>query len=312
MPRCLLALGSNLGNRKQTLEIALREISAIPKSQVLARSSWHQTLAVGGPSGQGDFLNGVVLVDTEQDVLGIASRLHSIEKRHGRERKVRWAARTLDIDLLLCDDETINTPDLTIPHPRMSFRQFVLNPAAEIAGYWVVPETGWTIRALSNHLRTATRYVAITAADTKTANWLAGELCQRLSSPRLEEIISFAPNDSRGLSEVEWQQHKELRQRLSAHFGNQSESMVPVISACSPLEELLNARAGMVYPGLLIAVSPYSENLHREKKFQPSQNYTKPLNGPLARISADTPEGLIEEALAAIEAAWPEINNNCQ
>lgn len=180
MTRCLLALGANLGDRAATLRKALQFISQLPGTQLLARSTWHETAPVGGPAGQANFLNGAVLLETRLEPPEIARELQQVETQLGRDRQIRWDARTIDIDFLLFGKQMIDNADLQIPHPRMSFRQFVLAPAAEIAGEMIHPTSGWTIAALWNHWRTAPRKIALLGKDQELSKWLTGELSREL------------------------------------------------------------------------------------------------------------------------------------
>jgi 2-amino-4-hydroxy-6-hydroxymethyldihydropteridine diphosphokinase len=157
MPRCLLAVGANLGNRSATLDQALAKISKLPQTQLLARSRWHETSPVGGLEGQATFLNGAVLIDCQLSPQELLSHLQEIEISLGRERHERWDARTIDIDILLFGDTTIDAPELQIPHPRMSFRQFMLRPAVEIAGETVHPTSGWMLASLPLTRRSSRR-----------------------------------------------------------------------------------------------------------------------------------------------------------
>ncbi|QEG33312.1 2-amino-4-hydroxy-6-hydroxymethyldihydropteridine diphosphokinase [Bythopirellula goksoeyrii] len=299
MPRSLLALGANLGNREETLRNALREISALPQTRLLARSTWHETPAVGGPAGQQEFLNGAVLVDTCLEAEILASHLQQIETRQGRERKIRWAARTLDIDLLLYGSEIVDTPGLSIPHPRMTFRRFVLVPANEIAGQMVVPLAGWTIAGLLNHLSTAARYVVITSDDPGLADWLASHLCQQLNALRLEDIFAKtqAEDDSQHLSLVEWQRHSELRIRLPSQNSIEAENIVPVISSFLLQPQMPRSRFDFVQPALTIAIAPPGGV---------SCSEVPKIHGPLLRLDADDLKCAIAEARAAISAVWPD------
>lgn len=126
--RAFLGLGSNLGDRWQFLREA---VAALP--DVVAVSSVYETSPVGGPEGQGPYLNVVVELATDlgpRELLGVA---HRLEEAAGRERKERWGPRTLDVDVLLVDDLSVDEPDLVVPHPRMWERRFVLAPLADLA-----------------------------------------------------------------------------------------------------------------------------------------------------------------------------------
>ena len=137
--RAFLGLGSNLGDRWQHLRDA---VASLP--DVVAVSPVYETSPVGGPAGQGPYLNCVVELSTDlspRELLGVA---HRLEDAAGRERKERWGPRTLDVDVLLVDDLTVDEPDLVVPHPRMWERRFVLAPLAQLAPE-LVPE-GWERR----------------------------------------------------------------------------------------------------------------------------------------------------------------------
>ena len=162
MATALVALGSNLGDRKANLEHAVEKLGAHPSVQVIARSRPHLTKPIGGPSDQGEFINASVCVDTTLAPQQLFELLHQIETELGRQRRQRWAARLVDLDLLLYDNLVVKTPQLTVPHPRMAFRRFVLEPAAEAAPHLVHPQIGWTIGQLLQHLNTAIDYVAVT------------------------------------------------------------------------------------------------------------------------------------------------------
>lgn len=146
MAICLLGLGSNLGDRAGNLGEALRLLGR--HVTVLRVSSLHETLPVGGPPGQGTFLNAAGVVATDRSPPELLAVLRDIELQLGRERVECWGPRTIDLDLLLYDQQVIHSPDLTVPHPRMHERRFVLAPAAEIAGDLRHPVQGATIDEL--------------------------------------------------------------------------------------------------------------------------------------------------------------------
>jgi 2-amino-4-hydroxy-6-hydroxymethyldihydropteridine diphosphokinase len=161
MPRSLIALGANLGDRQHALRRAVELVAAQPANTRVAASTFFETAPVGGPSGQGAFLNAAVALDTTLAPEELHAQLARIEIELGRTPAPHWAARAIDLDLLLYGDEVISTKALAVPHPRMAFRRFVLAPAAEVASEMVHPLAGWTIGRLLAHLDTAVPYVAL-------------------------------------------------------------------------------------------------------------------------------------------------------
>ena len=140
-----VGLGANLGDAEAALDAAFAALATLPRTRLLARSSRYRSAPIdaGGP----DYLNSVAQVETELTADELLAHLHAIEARQGRERPFQNAPRTLDLDLLLYADERIATPSLTVPHPRLHQRAFVLLPLAELAPELVVPGLG-TVRGL--------------------------------------------------------------------------------------------------------------------------------------------------------------------
>lgn len=190
MSLCLIGLGSNEGDRQVMVVRALEELGRQPGIVVLRRSRLVQTAPIGGPPGQGLFLNAAAVLETSLDPDALLVALLRVENVLGRRRAEPWGPRTIDLDLLLYDDVVRSTPSLTLPHPRMAWRRFVLEPAAEVAGPMVHPTTGWTVARLLDHLKTVRDYVAITGpvAAGKTA------LAQRLVDSTHAHWISEAPD----------------------------------------------------------------------------------------------------------------------
>jgi 2-amino-4-hydroxy-6-hydroxymethyldihydropteridine diphosphokinase len=141
----MIGLGSNLGDRRAALEGAIAALTTTPGVVVRAVSAFHETEPVGGPAGQGSYLNAAALLETTFEPVELLRILLDIEARFGRVRTDHWGARTLDLDLLLYGDRILKTPELTVPHPRFATRRFVLAPLAEIAPRAVDPVTGRTI-----------------------------------------------------------------------------------------------------------------------------------------------------------------------
>jgi 2-amino-4-hydroxy-6-hydroxymethyldihydropteridine diphosphokinase len=132
---CAIGLGSNIGLSQQILEQSIEQLRAIPQIKNVQVSRWHQTKPVGPP--QPDYLNGCATFTTSLNPWQVLAVLQSIEQHFGRERRVHWGARTLDLDLLLYGRWQIETLNLQVPHPYMAERSFVLVPLAEIAGDWL-------------------------------------------------------------------------------------------------------------------------------------------------------------------------------
>ena len=140
--RAVLSLGSNLGNSAEILSSAAEALNEV--SEVIALSSFYETRPVGGPP-QPDFINAVVIIETNLEPEELLLVAQAIEGAHGRERNensVKWGPRFLDIDLIKCDEMLVNSPDLTIPHPRAHEREFVLRPWNEIDPAATLPGFG--------------------------------------------------------------------------------------------------------------------------------------------------------------------------
>jgi 2-amino-4-hydroxy-6-hydroxymethyldihydropteridine diphosphokinase len=148
LSRAWIGLGSNLGDRRGTLETAIRALREVPGVIVQRVSSFLETEPVGGPAGQGMYLNAAAALETTLDPFELLRVLQQIEAQLGRVRTIRWGARSLDLDLLLFEDSIIDTPELSVPHPRLASRRFVLEPLAELAPRAVEPVSKRTIAEL--------------------------------------------------------------------------------------------------------------------------------------------------------------------
>ncbi|MCL5945938.1 MAG: 2-amino-4-hydroxy-6-hydroxymethyldihydropteridine diphosphokinase [Planctomycetes bacterium] len=147
---CYIALGSNLGNRAENLHRALAAMTRLPTTRVERVSDFINTAPVGGPPGQGDYLNAAVRLATDLLPEKLLLALFAIERDTGRDRRceIRHGPRIIDLDVLLYDNLLINNQELEIPHPRMHERVFVLRPLAQIAPELIHPRLGKSIRAL--------------------------------------------------------------------------------------------------------------------------------------------------------------------
>ncbi len=137
-----LGLGSNMGDRRGYLELAVEQLRSVDAD--LRVSPLYETAPLGGPEGQGNYLNCVVRLETGLSPRQLLDLAHRLERSAGRVRTVRNGPRTLDVDVLLVGDLQVSDPDLVVPHPRMSERGFVLAPLEDLDPSRVPP--GWRDR----------------------------------------------------------------------------------------------------------------------------------------------------------------------
>lgn len=142
-----IALGSNIGHPLSQLRAALASLAGLPDTRLESVSSGWRSTAIG-PGEQPDYLNAVALIVTGLAPTALLQALQQIETEQGRERAEHWGPRTLDLDILLYGDQAISTEQLTIPHPRMTERNFVLYPLLEISNTKLQLPDGTTIASL--------------------------------------------------------------------------------------------------------------------------------------------------------------------
>ena len=153
--RTYLSCGSNMGERQAHLDGAVEALRKDNKCRVIKVSDWIVTAPYGGVE-QADFLNGAIALDTLYTPAMLLEKIHEIEYAHGRERKVHWGPRTLDLDILLYEDCIMHTDELTVPHADMHNRYFVLKPLMQIAPYERHPVLGSCVREMYDRLLSGT------------------------------------------------------------------------------------------------------------------------------------------------------------
>ena len=143
-----IGIGANLGDARANVDDAVARLGLLPQSRLLRTSPYYRSAPIDSTGD--DYVNAVAAIDTRLSAEDLLAALHAIEADHGRERPYRNAPRTLDLDVLLYGDAVIDTATLTVPHPRMLERAFVLRPLLDIAPAIVVPGYGRAASFFSN------------------------------------------------------------------------------------------------------------------------------------------------------------------
>lgn len=177
MPHCLVSFGSNLGDRQTVLAEAAGRLARSGFVNDFRTSRLFQTPPIGGGGQQEPFLNAVGAFQTDASAREVLAALQQIEQHLGRQRRRRWDARSIDLDVVLHGDLTGGGSNLIVPHPRYTARTFVLEPACDVAAAWRDPRFGWTIEQLARHLRQGVPSIALVGGDAATRRLL----CQRVS-----------------------------------------------------------------------------------------------------------------------------------
>ncbi len=147
-----IALGANLGDREGNIRIALDSLKLLPGIKVIRVSSMYENPAVGGPSDSPPFINAAAELLVTKSPRELLNDLLEVERELGRERRVRWEPRPIDLDLLLFGDQILSSADLIVPHPLLHERRFVLQPLAEIAPDALHPVLHLTSNGLLDNL----------------------------------------------------------------------------------------------------------------------------------------------------------------
>jgi 2-amino-4-hydroxy-6-hydroxymethyldihydropteridine diphosphokinase len=164
----LLGLGANVGESQQAIAQAIEVLDAHASLRVASSSAVHTTDPIGGSAGPTAFANAVAIVESSLPPHELLRELQAVEQQFGRTRSERWAPRTLDLDLLLVGEQVIDSADLCVPHPRLSYRPFVMDPAVEIAADWPHPTLDASLGQLHHRLHQGDDAVVVyggTAAD---------------------------------------------------------------------------------------------------------------------------------------------------
>jgi 2-amino-4-hydroxy-6-hydroxymethyldihydropteridine diphosphokinase len=289
MPTCLLGLGSNSGDREAALRAALAEIDALPNARLVRHSTFIPTRPIGTP-GQEEFLNGAAIVETTIEPLRLLEHLQRIETRHGRQRGERWAARTLDIDLLLYGDEVIETAALVVPHARMAFRRFVLEPATEIAPKMLHPVIGWPLERLQLHLEAARNELVVLSPSETVRRELVTKLIEKCAARAIDRP-TFKTADSL------WPPPYDTWLALDPAVPEPQ----PTTTASGGL-----AYAAAVFPKLTVLVDADGDGPTAAKS-KWSAIVRQPGRGPTLRLQPSDRATVLAEVFAAVESIWPDL-----
>lgn len=326
---CLISIGSNLGDRSQIIDSAIAALDANPAISVRNVSTRHVTQPAGGPIGQGAFFNAVAVLETSLPPLVLLNELQAIESRAGRKRDVRWEARSLDLDLLLYGDLVSDDEELVLPHPRMAFRRFVLEPANEVAPTMGHPVLGRSLAELLEHLNTAPSYIAITGVASVGKSQLVqavsdrtaakcifdtprpGNRLEASTSPSLQAEIELLNRRSEDLFGVD--STSDDRCAISDFWLGQSLAFAKQLppNECKHVEQEFRACAGRVAsPKLIVFVEFAADQSDSDRRTETQTAIQRQLHKqilapglpPILRLNAANPSWNEEEVVAAILA----------
>jgi len=152
MKRVYVGIGSNLGDREVNIRQAVDQLAELPQTRLVRLSSLYDSDPVGGPE-QPPFLNAVAMLETDLSPRQLLWNLNLIESRLGRVRAERWGPRTIDLDILFYGNLVVDEPDLTLPHPEIENRAFVLIPLNELDPFLPHPRTGRVVSEMLKRLK---------------------------------------------------------------------------------------------------------------------------------------------------------------
>ncbi len=309
-----ISLGSNLGDRWAILQGAIGALAKTPGVALDAVSSFHETQPVGGPPGQGPFLNAAARLETDLDPHQLLAALHGIENQVGRIRTVRWGERTLDLDILIYGTKFLDTKELKLPHPRLALRRFVLAPLGEIAPTIVDTMTKRTIADMLANLDRKPRLVAIDGSKGRRKEAVFRRLVEELPGFGIAEADMEPPEVERGgepFVAIAEALERKARALKASHWAGET-LRVPWIVADYFLHfDFLRASSANLWKD-----RPQSDveskarlNVHREWKHQVAGRSAVALSPTFAVILPGDEEVPRRPGLTTIPRLWPESDD---
>lgn len=320
MPRTLLGLGANLGDRRRQLLDGLTAIAALPRTRLIARSRLIETAPIGGPGDQPAYLNAAATVDTTLPPARLLQELLAIEHSMGRQRGARWESRTLDLDVLCYGLLCRRTGALELPHPRMQYRRFVLQPASEVAPWAVHPTSGWTIGQLLRHLNQAPERIAIAATEVELRNALISHVAQSLRLPvvNADDALPGERADAQEAPPLIGAWPADSGRRVAQPGGPEGlggrwprrrpKLTIAVVSQEMGSLQIDHARESAEISGQNDRASPSDRLATGDPTSRWRRILQLPPTGPIAWIDADDQAAAVRAATAAIQSVWPALS----
>lgn len=296
MAGTLISLGANLGNVRESMAAAKRLLDDAFGPRNLRFSHLYRTPPVGGPAGQGDFLNAVASIETNRSVWEVWETIKQVETNLGRQRQFRWEARRIDIDLLLYGQQRIWTPHFKVPHPRMCMRTFVLKPADEIVPDWIDPVTRWTIHELNTHLERSNSdnsMIRVISEDSIRSKRLqeAFERATGNDRIRVRWDVGVPSQLAKSLGRTKHSAGKELAEKVLAETILGSKLTIAAVSCPDPMAVQWEDFS-----------APWARWLDLEVRNEDFAETNRRLVGPRYLMPADDIEWAVHEIMAADQA----------
>ncbi len=299
--QCLISFGSNLGDREALIAESARRIAASPWACGLRTSRLFETPPIGGPSGQSSFLNAVAAFDTEASARQILELLQQTEQHLGRQRRERWDARSIDLDVVLHGQLVGGGTGLIVPHPRYTARRFVLEPACDVAAHYRDPRFGWSLKQLAEHLDRGAPSLALVGGDLPTRV----ELCRRLqadyqiqtfAAPPMVEPMSVIGHAPAGSADF---QTAVRSPTSSPTMGVPVQNDAPWVSAFAPM---LPPSGDMDDRGIPRLIARIQRTTAETRWPAPHQMWSSGWNWPEYRLEVDDLNWAVSEIASALDS----------